>query len=87
MSWKGDGGGGLGGGGLGGGECGGDGGGGLGGGGLGGGLGGGDGGGGLGGWLKHVSDQLWKTLTVHKSAVTSGGLEFVAKQSPYTVPV
>ena len=87
VSWNGDGGGGDGGGGEGGGLCGGDGGCGLGGGGLGGGLGGGDGGGGLGGWLKQVSDQLWNTFIVHRSAVTSGIFVFVAKQSPYTVPV
>ena len=81
------GGGGLGGGVGGGGLCGGLGGGGLGGGTGGGGLGGGLGGGGLGGWLKQFSDQLWYMLTVHRSAVTSGGLVYTARQSPYTVPV
>jgi hypothetical protein len=63
---------------------GGDGGGGEGGGTGGGGLGGsGLGGGGLGGWLVQVSVQLWYVLTMHKSAVTSGGLVFVVKHSPY----
>ena len=50
-------------------------------------MGGGLGGGGLGGWLKHVSDQLWKTLTVHRSAVTSGGKVSMARHEPYTLPV